>query len=75
MADWNRCTICGKFIGFAEYDEGATHKLITPDSEFTCEEWETICVNCNAALKQGEATHERQLNTLQQSTHRPTKSP
>lgn len=37
---WNRCEICGQFIGFAEFDaETATHNLVYPDSEITVETW------------------------------------
>jgi hypothetical protein len=40
------CEVCGKFISYADLDSGnAVHRLITPDSEFTFEEWETLCVN------------------------------
>jgi hypothetical protein len=42
-----RCSICGKFVK----SSSATHTLISPDSEFTSEEWETICVNCNTTTK------------------------
>ena len=45
---WNRCDICGKFIGLKEFDNGtATRNLLTPDSYLTSEEWETIHLKCD----------------------------
>lgn len=41
---WNRCDVCGKFIPHADFDKGAVRRLVTPDSEFTREEWETLCL-------------------------------
>lgn len=45
MSDlWNRCDECGKLIAYKEFRLGkATRTLVTPDSEFTQEEWETLC--------------------------------
>lgn len=43
-ARWNRCDDCGKFISYKDFDEGkAVRVLLTPDSEFTREEYETLC--------------------------------
>lgn len=41
---WNRCDVCGRFIAMKEFDKGALRQLVTPDSEFTREEWETLCI-------------------------------
>jgi hypothetical protein len=41
---WNRCDVCGKFISFDDIATGkAVRKMVTPDSEFTDEEYETLC--------------------------------
>jgi hypothetical protein len=41
---WSRCDECGRYISLRDYDiGGATRKLITPSSEFTDEEYETLC--------------------------------
>ena len=41
---WNRCDICGKFIAMQSFDDGkAIRRMITPDSEYTGEEYETLC--------------------------------
>lgn len=40
---WNRCDICGHFISFSDFDNGAIRRLDTPDSEFTAEAYETLC--------------------------------
>lgn len=42
-----RCDTCGKFIAYKDIESGkASHKMITPDSEFTPEEFETLCPDC-----------------------------
>lgn len=41
---WNRCDHCGRFIPLADFESGAaSRRLVTPDSEFTAEEYETLC--------------------------------
>lgn len=41
---WNQCDECGRLIGYDDFlNEVATNRLVTPDSEFTHEEWETLC--------------------------------
>ena len=41
---WNRCDVCGQFVGLKAFAEGkATRRLIYPASEFTVETWETLC--------------------------------
>ena len=47
---WNKCDKCGRFISFEDFDNGsAIRVLVTPDSEFTAETYETLCKehNCN----------------------------
>lgn len=40
----NRCDVCGRFIPYDDFAYGhAKRNLITPDSAFTREEWETLC--------------------------------
>jgi len=46
---WNRCDECGRFIAFKDFDNGAVRRLIYPDSELTCETWETLCKNHGAS--------------------------
>lgn len=41
---WNRCDECGRFIALADFDRGAVRRLVYPDSEFTRETWETLCI-------------------------------
>ncbi len=37
-----KCSICGRFLSYDELRNGnASHKLITPDSAYTFEEWDT----------------------------------
>jgi hypothetical protein len=44
----NQCDVCGQFIAYKEFaymghGGKAIRRLVTPDSEFTGEEWETLC--------------------------------
>lgn len=40
-----RCDACGQFISHDDLQEGyAVRRLLYPDSHFTCEEYETLCV-------------------------------
>jgi hypothetical protein len=41
-----RCDDCGRFIGFNDFEHGATRKLDTPDSHFTAESYITLCKQC-----------------------------
>lgn len=41
---WNQCDVCGKFISYSDLDSGlAKRELVTPDSEYSYEEYETLC--------------------------------
>ena len=41
---WNRCDECGRFIPLADFDSGAAQRhLLTPDSDRSREEFETLC--------------------------------
>ena len=43
-----KCDVCGKFISYSDLDSGmAIRKMITPDSDYSGEEWETLCKNHN----------------------------
>lgn len=46
MSNWNRCDECGQFYSFEDIGAGAIRRLITPDSEFSKEEYETLCKDC-----------------------------
>jgi hypothetical protein len=39
-----KCDVCGRFVSIGDLEKGlATRRLVTPDSHFTCEEYETFC--------------------------------
>lgn len=41
---WNRCDVCGRFISLMDFGTGgAVRRLVTPDSDRSGEEWETLC--------------------------------
>lgn len=43
----SKCDACGKFVSYADLVSGrASITLITPDSHYSCEEYETLCRNC-----------------------------
>lgn len=38
------CDVCGRYISMADVLEGnAVHRMVTPDSDISMEEWETLC--------------------------------
>lgn len=42
-----KCDKCGRFISTQDIAMGyATHIMVTPDSEHSYEEWESICPTC-----------------------------
>lgn len=47
MNDLFRCDCCGKFIAARDFDYGAVRRLLTPDSHYSKEDYETICIRCN----------------------------
>lgn len=45
-----RCDICGRFVSYLDIESGrAVRNLITPDTDFTSEDWETYHVKCQRA--------------------------
>lgn len=43
---FNRCDVCGRFFSFNDIEKGmATLKMLTPDSDYSYEEWESLCPN------------------------------
>ena len=41
---WNRCDACGKYIPMLDFSYGSAMRvMITPDSDRTKEEFETLC--------------------------------
>ena len=43
-----KCDVCGRFLAADDITSGrASYRLITPDSEFSFEEFETLCWRCN----------------------------
>jgi len=42
-----KCDMCGHFISYKELQEKeATHWMSLPDSDCSCETWESICKKC-----------------------------
>ncbi len=50
---WNRCDVCGRFIAIRAFELGAVRRCVTPDSDRSSEEWETLCIE-HAAIRKGE---------------------
>lgn len=47
-----RCDNCGHFVSHTDLRMGwATRRLITPDSHFTSEKYETLCRPCKARME------------------------
>ena len=43
-----KCTWCGRFISYEDLRTGkATNIMVTPDSHYSFEEWESNCKKCN----------------------------
>lgn len=57
MEPWNRCDVCGQFVSYEAIADGkAKHRLLTPETEFTSETWETLCerhADDSAAARRG----------------------
>jgi len=44
MTDHIKCSACKKFISYLDLHEGrASHCMLTPDSDHSTEEWESLC--------------------------------
>lgn len=45
---WNRCDACGKFIAYADFDDGAVRVLMTPHPPLPAdaEIYQTLCKKC-----------------------------
>jgi hypothetical protein len=42
-----KCLDCGRFISFLDIANGkAIHRLLTPQTSETSEEWESVCEDC-----------------------------
>lgn len=42
-----KCDDCGKFVAYADLDSGkARHTLVTPDSDYSAETFDTTCARC-----------------------------
>ena len=42
-----KCDYCGKFVSYKDIEDGkVVSQMVTPDSYFTKEEYETICKSC-----------------------------
>ena len=61
---WNRCDVCGRFISHADFDSNrALRQLLTPDTYFSIEAYETLCPRCYEKEKQ-ESQEEFTADTL-----------
>jgi hypothetical protein len=41
------CDVCGKFISFNDLcNRDAVHNMVSPDSDYSEETWETLCKRC-----------------------------
>lgn len=50
-ADAIRCDICGRFVAYADLEAGTARITeVTPDSEYTREEWLTECSRCHLPM-------------------------
>jgi hypothetical protein len=48
-----KCDDCGKFVSFKDlFEEMALRSLLTPDSHFTEETYETLCKRCYTPPKE-----------------------
>jgi hypothetical protein len=45
---WNRCAVCGRFIPFADFGNGASRVLLYTESDRTHETWENLCKKHNS---------------------------
>ena len=44
---WNICDNCGVEISIDEFNNGsASRRMITPDSDYSFEDYETLCGKC-----------------------------
>lgn len=44
-----KCDDCGRFVRLQDlYDAKAIHRMLTPSSALTEEDWETVCAKCAA---------------------------
>ncbi len=39
----DKCDVCGQFVSYMRMHR----KMITPDSDYSKEEWETLCNKCH----------------------------
>ena len=65
---WNQCDNCGRFIAIDDFDNGAQRSMVTPDTVFTAETYETLCKQCVLKCQPEE------LNFLQRAIDNEDKS-
>jgi hypothetical protein len=52
---WNRCDWCGRFIGMSDFGDGkAVRRMVSEDTEFSSEEYQTKCAACHHQVKPSE---------------------
>jgi hypothetical protein len=50
-----KCDECGQFIALLDIVDGkAAHNCVLPDSEFSCETFESICAKCYVPNSSGD---------------------
>ncbi len=58
-----KCLECGNTVPDKHIMDGsATHKMLTPDSHVSSEEWETVCCHCVSLDRKDELTRLRAEN-------------
>ena len=76
---WRRCSYCGLFVSYADFDSGAAKTDFTPDTAFTSERVEAYHVRCHEAFEKRYAeaciAHKRPAaqNPLANKESAPTK--
>lgn len=75
-----RCDVCGRFISIADLEKGfATRQLITPDSYFSREEYETLCISHSINKTLQKLEHDDGLeifeSLVRSSLHTPSNKP
>ena len=44
---WRKCDWCGRFVSYENLQSGESyHVMVTPDSHYSSETWETCCKKC-----------------------------
>lgn len=59
-----KCDVCGKFISYADLEENkATVRMVTPDSAYTSEQYESLCKKHTSEYDKGLNIYQRIAGT------------